>query len=69
MAITIHPFAIPAEKTIAGINASLLIDIPLMFIVMIILCVPPLIKGRLKRWQGILLLALYAGFMVFQFVR
>ena len=68
MAITIHPFAIPAEKTLAGINSSLLVDIPLMFAGMIILCIPPLVKGKLSRWQGILLLALYAGFTVFQFV-
>ena len=66
-AITIHPFALPAEKTIAGMNASLVVDLPVMFTVMLLLCVPPLFKGRLYRWQGILLLMIYAGFTVFQF--
>ena len=36
--------------------------------VMGVLCIPPLLKGRLKRWQGILLLAVYAAFTVYQFV-
>ena len=65
--IAIHPFAIPAEKTIAGMNASLVVDLPVMFTVMLLLCVPPLFKGKLYRWQGILLLMIYAGFTVFQF--
>ena len=67
-AITISPFAIPAEKTLNGVNASLLVDIPVMFAVMLILTVPSLIRGRLSRWQGILLLAIYTAFTVFQFV-
>jgi cation:H+ antiporter len=69
MAITISPFAIPAEKTIlGGVNSSLVIDIPLMLAVMAIMCLPALIKGRLRRWQGILLLCIYAAFTVYQFV-
>ncbi len=68
-AISISPFAIPAEKTIAGgINSSLVIDIPIMLAVMSILCLPTLIKGKLRRWQGILLLCIYAAFTVYQFV-
>ena len=67
MAITISPFAIPAEKTIAGMNASLIIDIPVMLGVMALLCIPALIRGRLSRWQGILLLCIYAAFTAFQF--
>ena len=67
-AITISPFAIPAEKTVLnGINSSLVIDLPLMLIVMSILCLPALKKGELKRWQGILLLCLYAAFTAYQF--
>ncbi len=66
-AITLNPFSLPTEKTIAGMNASLAVDVPLMLVVMGILTVPALLKGRLSRWQGILLLALYAGFCVFQF--
>ena len=67
-AISISPFAIPVEKTIAGMNASLVVDLPVMLAVMLILCVPALIKGKLARWQGILLLGVYAAFTVFQFV-
>ena len=68
-AITISPFAIPAEKTIAGgINSSLVIDLPVMLGVMAILCVPALMKGKLRRWQGVLLLCIYAAFTVYQFV-
>ena len=46
----------------------LMVDIPVMFIVMGLLCVPALLKEKLARWQGILLLAIYAGFTVYQFV-
>lgn len=67
-AITISPFAVPAEKTISGMNASLVVDIPVMLAVMLILTVPALIKNKLSRWQGILLLGIYAAFCVFQFV-
>ncbi len=67
-AITISPFAVPAEKMIAGMNASLVIDIPVMFTVMLLMTIPALIKGKLKRWQGITLLGIYAAFCVFQFV-
>ncbi|MBQ3880775.1 MAG: calcium/sodium antiporter [Oscillospiraceae bacterium] len=66
-AITLSPFSIPAEKTISGINASLLVDLPVMFLVMAILCIPSVASGKLRRWQGILLLAIYAGFTLFQF--
>lgn len=67
-AITLSPFDLPSSKTVMGYNSSLVVDIPLMFITMLILSIPPLIKGRLKRWQGILLLVMYAAFCVYQFV-
>lgn len=68
MSISISPFAIPAEKTLAsGVNSSLVVDLPLMLAVMAIMCLPALIKGRLKRWQGILLLGIYAAFTFYQF--
>ena len=35
---------------------------------MLLLTIPGLIKGRLYRWQGILLLAIYAAFCAFQFL-
>ena len=67
MAITLHPFDLPAEKTLAGMNASLLVDLPVMFIVMALLCLPTLKEGKLKRWQGITLLCIYTAFTLFQF--
>ncbi len=67
LSITIQPFHIPVEKTIAGMNASLVVDIPVMFAVMAILTLPSIIRGKLYRVQGILLLAIYAGYLVFQF--
>lgn len=67
-AITLRPFEVPNEKQVAGLNASLVIDIPLMLLVMLLLTVPPLLTGKLKRYQGILLLALYAGYCTFQFI-
>ena len=67
-AISISPFAVPAEKNVGGVNSSLVIDLPLMLLVMAALCVPPLLKGKTKRWQGILLLSVYAAFTVYQFV-
>ncbi len=65
---TLSPFDVPASKTIAGMNASLLVDIPVVFAVMLILTVPALLKGKLTRVQGIILLLIYAAFCVFQFV-
>ena len=51
-----------------GHPASLVLDIPVMFAVMLLLTVPALIRGKLSRVQGILLLAIYAAFCVIQFV-
>lgn len=68
LSVTINPFKVPTEKLLLGMNASLILDIPLMFLVMLILAVPPLIKGKLQRWQGILLLLIYAGYCAFQFL-
>ena len=68
MAITISPFAVPAEKTIAGFNSSLIVDLPVMLLVMAVLCLPPLRSGKMRRWQGVLLLCTYAAFTIYQFV-
>jgi cation:H+ antiporter len=38
-----------------------------MMLVMLLLTVPALKKGRLFRWQGILLLGIYAAFCIIQF--
>lgn len=66
-AITISPFSIPAERTLFGLNSSLIVDIPVMLAVMAIMCLPAIKKGKLSRWQGIALLLIYAAFTAFQF--
>ena len=63
----LSPFAVPSTNQIAGINTSLLVEIPLMFAVMAFLTLPALIRGKLSRYQGIVLLTVYAAFCVFQF--
>ena len=68
MAVTISPFGLPSGKTIAGINSSLVVDLPVMVFVMALLTIPALIRGKLSRVQGILLLATYAAFTTFQIV-
>ena len=68
VSILLSPFSIPAGKEIAGINSSLLIDVPVMLFVMSFLTLPALIRGKLSRVQGIVLLAVYAAFCVVQFV-
>ena len=67
-AISINPFDVPAEATFMGNNASLIFDLPLVFVVMGIMTIPTIIKGKLSRWQGISLLCLYAAYCVLQFV-
>ena len=66
-AITINPFKVPSEATFLGNNASLVFDIPIVFIVMGIMTIPTIIRGKLARWQGIALLLVYAAYCVLQF--
>lgn len=82
LSISINGFSLYSDVTANGLNpefspfnlggkavpASLVIDTPLMLLVMAILVLPVLVKQKLYRWQGILLLCLYAGFCVFQFI-
>ena len=67
VAVTLAPFEVPVGKLLLGHNASLVLDIPLMLIVMLLLCVPALARKKLDRWQGVLLLCIYAAFCLFQF--
>ena len=69
VSVTLAPFAIPSDNMIAGKNASLILDIPLMLFVMVFLTVPALIKGKLSRYQGVILLVVYASYCIFQFVK
>ena len=67
VSVSLAPFSIPQESTLFGINASLVMDLPVMWAVMLLLTVPALLKGKLSRWQGILLLCIYAAFCTIQF--
>ena len=67
VSVTLAPFTIPQSNTLFGINSSLVLDLPVMLAVMLILTLPALLKGKLNRAQGILLLAVYAAFCVVQF--
>ncbi len=67
VSVTLAPFQVPETAKLAGYNSSLILEIPLMILVMLILTLPALLKGKLSRAQGILLLAIYAAFCVVQF--
>ncbi len=68
VSIVINPFAVPSAQTIFGQNASLVIDIPVMFAVMLIMTLPVIFKSKLARWQGITLLCVYAAYVSMQFI-
>ena len=67
-AIAINPFNIPLTSQLFGQNASLVFDLPVVFLVMGLMTIPTILKGKLKRWQGISLLAIYIAFMAVQFI-
>ena len=69
VAVSLAPFDVPVENTLlnTGLNLSLVFDIPVMLGVMSLMIFPALLKKKLSRWQGILLLAIYAAFCVCQF--
>lgn len=67
VSVALAPFSIPQTAQIAGHNASLVMDIPVMFAVMLLLTVPALLRGKLSLVQGIVLLAIYAVFCAIQF--
>ena len=67
MSISVAPFKLPQAAVFLGRNASLTLELPVMTLVMLLLTVPSLVKGKLYRWQGITLLMIYAAFCVIQF--
>ena len=67
VSVVLAPFAVPSSKLIGGMNASLVLDIPLMLFVMAFLTIPGIVRGKLQRWQGVTLLCIYAAYVVFQF--
>ena len=66
VAVTISPFAVPQGSTIFGQNTSLVMEIPVMVGVMALMTLPALLRKKLYRWQGGLLLGIYAAFVVLQ---
>ena len=68
ISVTLAPFEVPVGKLLLGRNASLVLDIPLMLVVMALLTLPGLLKKKLSRWQGIALLVIYAAFCCLQFI-
>ena len=67
VSVVINPFDVPAASTIFGMNASFVLDIPLMLGVMALMIVPVLIRQKLSRIQGIGLLCIYAAYCAVQF--
>lgn len=68
VSVALAPFEVPVGNMLFGYNASLVLDIPLMIAVMLLLTVPALVKKKLSRWQGIVLLCAYAAFCIGQFI-
>ena len=70
VAVSLAPFPVPCENFLldTGLNMSLVLEIPDMLGVMSLMIFPALATKKLGRWQGILLLAIYAAFCVCQFV-
>ena len=70
VAVSLAPFDVPCENTLldTGLNMSLVFEIPVMLGVMALMIFPTLATKKLSRWQGFLLLGIYAAFCVCQFV-
>ena len=70
VAVSLAPFDVPCENFLldTGLNMSLVFEIPVMLGVMSLMIFPTLASKKLARWQGILLLGIYAAFCVCQFV-
>ena len=67
VSVALAPFDIPQSATLFGINSSLVLELPVMLLVMILLTIPALVRGRLSRVQGVALLCIYAAFCTVQF--
>ena len=70
VAVSLAPFDVPVENELlnTGLNLSLVFDIPVMLGVMSLMIFPALATKKLGRWQGIVLLCIYAAFCVCQFM-
>ena len=67
VSVALAPFSVPQSAVLFGHNASLVLEIPVMFTVMLLMTVPALLRGKLYRTQGNALLLIYAVFCVVQF--
>ena len=70
VSVSLAPFDVPAENLLldTGLNLSLVFDLPVMLGVMSLMIFPALLSKKLHRWQGIVLLCIYAAFCGLQFV-
>ena len=66
IAVTLSPFSVPQGSTIFGYNTSLVMELPLMVAVMALMTLPALMRKKLYRWQGGVLLGIYTAFVVLQ---
>ena len=69
VSVSLAPFQVPNENILldTGLNMSLVLEIPVMLSVMALMIVPAMLSKKLHRWQGIVLLGIYAAFCVCQF--
>ena len=70
VAVSLAPFKVPCENFLlnTGLNMSLVLEIPVMLGVMALMVLPALLRKKLSRWQGIVLLGIYVAFVICQFV-
>ena len=67
VSVATAPLTTPPSSPLFGVDSKPVLDLPMMLPVMVILCVPALLRGRLSRVQGVLLLCIYAAFCAIQF--
>ena len=68
VAVSLAPFEVPYSSLLnTGLNMSLVIEIPVMLGVMSLMSFPAMLRKKLGRWQGIVLLCIYVAFCVCQF--
>lgn len=60
----VGPFDLPVAKEIAGIPSSLIVDLPITLLVMLLLTLPTVLRAKVYRIQGILLLSVYVVFSI-----
>lgn len=64
LALILPVCSVVSDGKLTIAEQSYALDMPMCFAMTLIAVLPPLIKGKLYRWQGILILALYAVYVV-----